>query len=387
MTKRQQYLDKHPYKIYQGNDGKWYTYLPADNEKGRTFVKRTTQRAIEDVVINYWKDQSEDPTVADVFHEWNTTRRNNGAIAPATFDQNNRTFNRFCTEFGKKKIKLLQVVDLLDFLEGLPAACFEKEGKLLPNKAFNNLKVIIKGTLKRARRCGYSSLSIEEIFNDLDVNPKMLRGRTTEEKDDVFTEEELPVFINYLKENLDIQNIGILLMLVTGLRVGELVALKNSDIEEMDGNFLVHVQRTETRYDDANGKTIYDVKDSPKTKAGIRTVVVPPDYRWLMKKIRALNPFREYIFTNARGERMTSNCFRSRQKKVCRKLGFKPKSPHKSRKTYGSILLNNCCDLNFIKNQMGHTDITTTESYYHKDMRSVSTKAEILGNIKVFEAV
>ena len=28
MQKREELLNKHPYKIYQGKDGKWYTYLP-----------------------------------------------------------------------------------------------------------------------------------------------------------------------------------------------------------------------------------------------------------------------------------------------------------------------------------------------------------------------
>ena len=27
MQKREELLNKHPYKIYQGKDGKWYTYL------------------------------------------------------------------------------------------------------------------------------------------------------------------------------------------------------------------------------------------------------------------------------------------------------------------------------------------------------------------------
>ena len=32
MQKREELLNKHPYKIYQGKDGKWYTYLPDKKE-------------------------------------------------------------------------------------------------------------------------------------------------------------------------------------------------------------------------------------------------------------------------------------------------------------------------------------------------------------------
>ena len=28
MNERKKYLEKHPYKIWKGKDGKWYTYLP-----------------------------------------------------------------------------------------------------------------------------------------------------------------------------------------------------------------------------------------------------------------------------------------------------------------------------------------------------------------------
>ena len=386
--KRQQYLDKHIYEIYQGSDGFWRTYLPPeDPDKKRKLLKRKSRKDLEDIVIRFWKDQTEDPSFEDVFHESNRLRRDNGAIASSTYDQNNRIYNRFCKDFGKLKIRQIREMDVLDFLEAQPALCQQREGKPLTSKAFSNLKGIIKETFKRARRCGHTSLRIEQILDDLDVNQKKLKKPGREEKDDVFTEEELPVFITYLKENLDIQNAGLLLMLVTGLRVGELATLKHTDIEQTDGIYLIHVKRTETKYRDTSGKNVYDVKESPKTTAGIRTVVIPPEYEWLMKKLRAFNPFSEFIFTNARGERMTTNCFRMRQNRVCDKLGFKHKSPHKSRKTYGTLLLDNSCDMNFITNQMGHTNIATTESYYHKDMKSAKAKAEMLGNIRAFSAV
>ena len=38
MKKRQELLNSHPYKIWMGSNGKWYTYLP-DEEKGRVFKK------------------------------------------------------------------------------------------------------------------------------------------------------------------------------------------------------------------------------------------------------------------------------------------------------------------------------------------------------------
>ena len=49
----------------------------------------------------------------------------------------------------------------------------------------------------------------------------------------MYSMNEMPVMIDYLKENLDTKNIGILLMFATGIRVGKLVALKH---DVFDGN-------------------------------------------------------------------------------------------------------------------------------------------------------
>ena len=38
MSKRQEILNQHTYSIYQGKDGKWYTYLP-DKENKRRKIK------------------------------------------------------------------------------------------------------------------------------------------------------------------------------------------------------------------------------------------------------------------------------------------------------------------------------------------------------------
>ena len=73
MNKRKELLEKHPYEIWEGKDGKWYTYIPS-NEKGRTLKKRTTRESLEWVVVDYWKGEAENPTIKEVFEEWNDRR-------------------------------------------------------------------------------------------------------------------------------------------------------------------------------------------------------------------------------------------------------------------------------------------------------------------------
>lgn len=60
------------------------------------------------------------------------------------------------------------------------------------------------------------------------------------------------------------------------------------------------------------------------------------------------------------------------------------KSPHKVRKTYASILLDNQIPDKNIIELMGHTDITCTKEFYSRDRRSNEKKAELLDAIPEF---
>lgn len=372
--KRKELLEKHPYKIWQGKDGKWYTYLP-DKEKGRVLKKKSTKEAIEKDVIAYWKSELENPTITEVFNEWNDRRLELKQISNAAYLRYKQVFNRHYHNFGDKKIKTVAAEEFEEFLE-------EEAAKELTAKAFSLLKTVTRGLLKRAKRRKLISFNVEELLHELDTSEMNFKKVIKEDYEEVFNNDEMPIMIHYLRNNLDAKNIGILLMFATGIRVGELVALKHN---VFDGNTF-KIRRTETRYLGENGKYVYDVKEFPKSEAGVRTVIIPKDYEWLCTKIRMLNPFGEYIFTDKNGKRLTTNCIRRRQERNCAKLGIYKKSPHKIRKTYGSILLDHNVDNRMIMEQMGHTDISCTENYYHRNRRSIVAKSQILSNIPELQA-
>ena len=374
MNKRKELLKKHSYKIWQGKDGKWYTYLP-DEEKGRILKKRNTQTYIEDAVVEYWAKELENPTIQEVFNEWNDHRLNLKKISPSTHMRNCQVFNRHYSKFGKKRIKSISQNDIGDFLEEqIPIHD-------LTAKAFSSLKTITRGFLKRAKKKKLITFNVEEIFQELDTSETDFKKVIKEDYQEVFNEDEMPKMIKYLKENLDAKNIGILLMFATGIRVGELVALKH---EVFDGNTF-KIRRTETRYLNENGENIYTIKEFPKSAAGVRTVIIPDDYTWICNKIKDMNPYNEYVFVDKNGKRMTTNCIRRRLEQNCRRLGIYPKSPHKIRKTYGTILLDHNIDNKLIMGQMGHTDILCTENHYHRNRRAIDKKREILSAIPEFK--
>lgn len=376
MNIRKKYLDMHPYRIWEGADGKYHTYFP-DEEKGRIPRKRNTLEEMQNLVVEFWKQQSENPTIAEVFEEWNDRKLELAKIAPPTHLRNKQIFTRHFKEFGERRIKDIDATEISDFLE-------EQIPKFnLTAKAFSNLKGITKGLLKRAKKRKLISFNVEEIFDEMDTSDRDFKKVIKEDYEEVFDEEELPVILKYLVENLDKRNLALLLMFVTGIRIGELVSLKN---EVFEGNYF-KIRRTETRYLGEDGKYVYAVKEYPKSDAGVRDVVIPEDYIWIINKIQHLNPFGEYIFVDDKGKRFTTNVIRRRLERIQKHLGIYHKSPHKIRKTYGTILLDNCIDKQTVIGQMGHSDIVMTEKHYHRNRKSIARKSEIISAIPDFAAL
>lgn len=376
MNERKKYLELHPYRIWKGIDDKWHTYLP-DKERGRIQKKRNSREEIQEIIIQYWRTEEENPTIEEVFTEWNDKRLELQKISKATHLRNKQCFTRHYDVFGKYRIKFVGEEDFMDFLEQqIPR--FH-----LTSKAFCNLKSITKGFLKRAKKRKLIDFNIESLLFDLDVTNTNFRKVIKEDYEEVFNEEEMKQIIPYLTEHQDSKNLGILLMFVSGLRVGEVVALENTTI--LDD--CIHIRKTETRYyNEQTGTYIYEIKDYPKSDAGVRDVILPENYKWLYEKLRTLNPHGQYVFLSDKGSRMTTYGIRSRLKYICKQKGIYQKSPHKIRKTYGSILLDNNIDSRLIMGQMGHSDIRCTETHYHRNRKSIKQKEQILSNIPDFSA-
>lgn len=369
MKERKRLLDMNPWKPWQGTDGYWHCYLPDSNKpSNRRQLKKKELKELEDIIIEYWEGKKKDPTVEDVFRKWADDKLELREIGNATYTRYEVDFNKYFGEFGKMKIDEITEEDVEDFVH-------EVLVKYHPtSKAFSNYRTIMYGIFRKCRK--HVDFSITDLFKDMDISKKSFKKVVREESKEVYSEEELPMVLDYLTGNLDLINLGILLMFSTGIRIGELVTLKSTDIQ---GN-VIHVSRTETVYGKGEGRT-YDVLYFPKSEAGLRDVVVPTEDVWILRKLKAMNPFGEWLFVTQSGNRMHTCSVRNRVRDMCLYLHIPEKSPHKIRKTYGSILLDNGVDKRMVINQMGHADIAVTEMHYHRNRRSIEKKTEILNSI------
>lgn len=144
-------------------------------------------------------------------------------ISDATHLRNMQIFNRHYKEFGKHRIKAIDENQIVEFLEEQIAY------HNLTAKAFSNLKTITRGFLKRAKKRKLIAFNVKKIFQDIDIYEISFKKVIREDYEEVFSKEETPIIINYLKNNPDRINLGIMLMFVTGIRVGEVVELKHDD--------------------------------------------------------------------------------------------------------------------------------------------------------------
>lgn len=376
MSRRKEILDKHRHKLFEGSNGRWVTYVDEPDGKRRQ-ISRKTKKELEDYIYELGKDKIDNPTIDELFTKTNQARLDRGKISFGTWRRDDRYFSKHYrdTGFGRNRIRNVTKREFATFIED------QVLGKKLTAKAYAGLKGVTTTLLKSARARDYIPWSIVDLFESIDISRNDFKRNIKNPEDEIFTIEETAKMIDYLIENLDLKNAAILLMFVTGIRVGELVSLTSSDFDER--GFYVYVHRTETRIKE-NGKEKVVVKDSPKTEEGVRLVIVPEDFTWLVNRLREESKDREWTFIGTTGNRLSAKSVRTRLEKVCEAVGIKSKSPHKIRKTYGTILQDNMPDPVTIA-QMGHTDIATTRQHYYYNRTKVEDLSKKLGTISEFK--
>ena len=377
IKEREEILKQHKHSIWQADDGYYRTHITEPGTGKRKMLKKKKLEDLNDALVKHYKNVVENPLLREVFDEWNDRRLHLEQISESTYIRNKQLYDRYYSECQNVKVKDVEPDELIEFLE-------EQVPKYkLTSKDFSNLKTLTRGIFNYAKRRKYISWNVEAALLELKSSEFSFRQIDHEDDEEVFSTEEYEIIINMLLDDLDDTNLAILVMFITGIRVGELVALKHEDLNY--DNLTIKIHRTERRIQRGDGKSDYIVIDRPKTRAGIRIVPIPEDYAWVMQKLKTTNPFKEYIFYGKKnGKRMIAQTVRNRMYGICDKAGIKRKSPHKARRTYATILLDHHVDHRMVEDLMGHTDIATTERYYHKTRRSNEQKAKVISGFEEF---
>ena len=177
------------------------------------------------------------------------------------------------------------------------------------------------------------------------------------------TSKRLPVFVEQVKMEQLLNEIdfgvGFLaqrdrlileLFYFTGIRLSELINLKNKDINYSDSTILVLGKRKKERL-----------------------IPLTSDILSKIKKLNASNKSK-YLFTTDKGKQIsTKQVYRLVNKYLSMVTTLDKKSPHILRHTFATHMLNNGADINAIKELLGHANLSATQIYTHNTIEKLKT--------------
>lgn len=182
-----------------------------------------------------------------------------------------------------------------------------------------------------------------------------MRSNGPRQRKEAFTAEEVRLLMTQLPK--DKMGISIRLMLGTGMRSQELLALEPRHIEE-DGS-VIHIRQAVNL---VKGSVHVGV---PKSRDSYRDIPVPPNLRWCAKELRNVDT--KYIWEKRKKDTPCNpSNFRDEFKEAIGKIeGVRILTPHSCRHTYVSQMQALGVDLSTIQSIVGHADVDMTEHYLH----------------------
>lgn len=189
--------------------------------------------------------------------------------------------------------------------------------------------------------------------------------------------------LNYIQSHFTFAGLGIYISLSTGLRIGEICALKWSDVNVADGTITVN--RTIERIYIIEGEKKHTelVINTPKTKNSYRAIPLSKELLAMVKPLKKVVNDDFYVLTN--DEHPTEpRTYRNYYNKLMTKLGIPKLKYHGLRHSFATRCIEAGCDYKTVSVLLGHSNISTTLNLYvHPNMeqkkRCISKMFKSLG--------
>lgn len=394
MSIREAIMEHHKSPIRQNtnaNNGRWYTRLPNGKQ-----VAKTRREDLEDEIIAYYADLPE--VKQQLLQLGMLTQQGTYVITEPPKTADNRTLKTIYSqwlalrryEVGQNTLaddlsywqKYISTSDIADIplcqlrRATLKAWSCEMVTKYkMKKKYFSNVKRTLNSMLDYA-----VDEEIMEInyLRGIKLNKNLYKPTALkQEREEVFTEEEQEMVMkeaeNDSREHDSALPLGICILFLTGLRIGELCALRNCDIS---GKYL-YVRRMliENQSETADGglkRNGYQIVEHAKSTAGMRKIYLTTRAREYFEEVMALNKKNGYpcadndlVFQRKEGM-CNQRVFDCRLKKYCNSnhlnLPF-AKSCHDIRRSYITHLFDLGLNIDSIRRRAGHESIEMTLKY------------------------
>lgn len=207
---------------------------------------------------------------------------------------------------------------------------------------------------------------VENPMNGIYIKVKFRAVRKKSDGSKLYLNDEFDALDTHLEKESTIEALCIRLIFQLGVRIGEGVALKFSDIEYGK----IAIQRKEEKvvtFDGENFKSagVQIVEHLKKENdSEYRFIILTDEAKKIISKTRELNPDGEFIFEK-NGERLTARAVTHWLSKYCQDAGVTYKSPHCTRRTTASRLSTEGMPLDKIRDILGQVDEKTTLGYIY----------------------
>lgn len=184
----------------------------------------------------------------------------------------------------------------------------------------------------------------------------------------VLTHNEQKTMMNFLANHFSFRNLGIYICLCTGLRIGEICALKWGDIDIHSR--LIKVSRTIERiYIAATGrKHTKLVIGKPKTASSQREIPINGSLLNTLRPVMRLACPDGYVLSNTE-KPLEPRIYRRYYKLLMTRLGMPVMKFHGLRHTFATRCIESNCDYKTVSSILGHSSISTTLNLYvHPDI-------------------
>lgn len=383
MKQNEKIINQHPYKINQGKNGRWYTYLKdPESPKGRRQIAKSTKEKIYEAILADYnqrnkKNDLNSITLENLYEKWMIWRRDTGT-APKTITENKNEWNRFLKSnpIAHKKVREIRMYDLEDFFMQITA------NHAITYKRLTNVKSMLNGLFKYGIRI---SLINDSPMHNVDFVQFQTRCKPENSVKDIYTLAEREAILQYLSAKTDIYSFAVQLAFYLCVRVGELITLKKSDIDIQDNKIYIlrSARKQQILQDDLTFSPVeYTVEERIKgNKAqGFRFIPLTPQSKKLIEKIMDLYPDGDYLFMRNGHTLYTDSFNRYLKDKVCMPLKIPYRSSHQIRFTVATLLYEAGIPINQISAMLGHSETRTTMHYIRQQVADSKSRT-IMSNL------
>lgn len=226
-------------------------------------------------------------------------------------------------------------------------------------KSVKDILIVLKMVMKFGVKNEWMSYCEWEI--------KYLPTETNKELE-VLTVANHKKILDYIRQNFTFRNLGIYISLSTGLRIGEVCALRWSDIDIEAGT--ISVQRTIERIYVIKGDKKHTelVINTPKTKNSCREIPMSKELISMVKPLKKIVNSDYYVLTNEPSP-TEPRTYRNYYKRLMEQLGIPKLKYHGLRHSFATRCIESNCDYKTVSVLLGHSNISTTLNLYvHPNM-------------------